>query len=137
MKKLLLLSFLLFSVFSCSTDDGDSLNFYNETLPIESVNMPTEFQFGSTYEITMTYFRPSSCHLFNDFYYVSEDNIRTISIINTVFPDQQCETYENEEEEVSFNFQVSSFDTYVFRFWQGKDANGNDTYFVVEVPVLD
>ena len=103
MKKLLLLSFLLFSVFSCSTDDGDSLNFYNETLPIESVNMPTEFQFGSTYEITMTYFRPSSCHLFNDFYYVSEDNIRTISIINTVFPDQQCETYENEEEEVSFN----------------------------------
>lgn len=143
MKKLLLFSFLICLVSSCGPKDDNSLNFYYETLPIESVDMPDEFVFGSTYQITMTYLKPSNCHLFNDFYYVSEQNQRTIAIITTVFPDQDCQIYNNQIEEVSFNFQVnsidqtSSFEPYVFRFWQGEDENGNDTYYVIEVPVVE
>jgi hypothetical protein len=137
MKKLFLLGFLICSVFSCSTDDGNSTDFFYETLPIESVDMPLEFQYGSTHEITMTYLRPSGCHVFNDFYYLSELNQRTIAIITTVFPDQNCETFDNEEVEATFNFRVNDIDPYVFRFWQGEDENGNDIYYVVEVPVVD
>ena len=135
MKKLLLLSFLICSTFSCDVGDDGTLNYYYETLPIESVNMPEEFQFGNTYEITMTYLNPSDCHLFYDFYYVSEQSQRTIAIITTVFTDLDCEIYDYNEEEVSFNFQVTSYDSYVFKFWQGEDDNGNDTYHIIEVPV--
>lgn len=139
MKKLFLLGFLIFSVFSCSPDEDRSLDFYYETLPIESVDMPTEFEYGNTYEITMTYLRPSGCHLFNDFYYLSELNQRTIAIITTVFSNQDCQTLDPNEnvEEVSFNFQVNSFEPYVFKFWQGENASSNDTYYVVEVPVVN
>ncbi|WP_456438120.1 hypothetical protein [Psychroserpens sp.] len=122
---------------SCSPEENNSLNFSYETLPVESVDMPEEFVLGNTYEIRMTYLRLSGCHLFYDFYYVSENNIRTIAIINTVFDDQDCGVFENEEVEVSFDFQVNSFDPYVFRFWQGEDENGNDNYYLVEVPVID
>lgn len=137
MKKLILLSFLVCSIVSCSVKDDNSFNFFYETLPIESVDMPTEFQFGSTHTITMTYLRPSGCHIFNDFYYLSELNQRTIAIITTVFPDDTCETFENEEVEATLNFQVNSTEPYVFRFWQGEDENGNDVYYVVEVPVVE
>ncbi|MFK7781191.1 hypothetical protein [Psychroserpens sp.] len=137
MKKIILLGFIICSMWSCSTGDDNAPDFYYETLPIESVNLPEEFQLGSTHQISMTYLRPSGCHLFNDFYFVSEGNQRTIAIINTVFPDQDCETFDYELEEVSFNFQVNSFEDYVFRFWQGEDNNGNDIYYIVEVPVVD
>jgi hypothetical protein len=144
MKKSLLFSFLICSILSCSPEDDGTPDFFYETLPIESVVLPELFQLGGTYEITMTYLRPSGCHLFNDFYYLSENNIRTIAIINTVFSDQDCEIFDYEPVEVSFNFQVNNFEQtnginepYVFRFWQGEDDNGNDTYYVVEVPIVD
>lgn len=143
MKKLLLLGFLICSALSCSPEDDNTLEFYYETLPVESVEMPSEFVFGNTYEIRMTYLRPSGCHVFNDFYYLSDGNQRTIAIINTVITNQDCDIFEYEPVEVSLNFQVNSINQtsntnhYVFRFWQGEDENGNDTYYVVEVPVVD
>lgn len=138
MKKLFLLGFLICFVSACSPDDGDFPTFYYETLPIESVDMPEEFAFGNTYQISMTYLKPSGCHLFNDFYYVTEFNQRTVAVITTVFPDEECETFDNnEEEEVFFNFQVNNTETYTFRFWKGEDEGGNDTYLIVEVPVVE
>lgn len=140
MKKLLLLVFIIScTLFSCSLDDNndDSFDFYYETLPIESVNMPDEFILGNTHEITMTYLRPTGCHVFNDFYYLSELNQRTIAIITTVINDPNCVTFDNESVEVTLNFSVNNINPYVFRFWQGEDENGNDMYYVVEVPVVE
>ena len=137
MKKLFLLSFLICSVLSCSEEGDDSSDFYYETLPVENVYMPAEFQFGSTHEIIVTYLRPSGCHVFNDFYYLSELNQRTIAIITSVFPDENCEIFEYEEVEATLNFRVNDIDPYVFRFWQGEDESGNDIYYVIEVPVVD
>ncbi|MEY8849405.1 hypothetical protein AB9K26_11345 [Psychroserpens sp. XS_ASV72] len=137
MKKLLFLAFLVCTVLSCSVEDDNTPNFYNEILPVESVNMPSEFQLGSSHEITMTYLRPTGCHVFSDFYYVSELNQRTVAIITSVFTDIDCETFENEEVQVTLNFQVNNNGTYIFRFWQGEDANGNDIYYIVEVPVVE
>ena len=126
---------MVFSILSCSPEDDGNQTFFNEILPVDTVDMPEQFIFGNTHEITMTYIRPSGCHVFSDFYYLTEMNHRTIAIITTVFPDQNCQQQE-ELVEVTFNFRVNDIDPYVFRFWQGEDDNGNDIYYVVEVPVV-
>ena len=116
--------------FTGSQDNGG-------VLPIESVTIPDEFVLGQVYTIYVTYLKPSGCHVFNEFYYVSDLNQRTVAVVNTVYPNDTCETFENEEEEVSFNFMVNNNGTYIFRFWQGEDENGNDQYYIVEVPVVE
>ncbi|WP_040253000.1 hypothetical protein [Psychroserpens mesophilus] len=136
MKKLLLLTCLICSALSCSPDDNGSPDFYYETLPIAGVSMPSEFQFGSTQAINMSYYKPSGCHVFNDFYYQSNFNQKTVAVITAVFPNQECETFDDELETVTFNLEVNETDPYVFRFWQGIDDNGNDVYYIIEVPVV-
>ena len=69
MKQLFIVLILTISLVSCSVDDN-RIEFYTEFVPIESVDIPTEFVFGQVYTIYLTYFRPSGCHVFNDFYYV-------------------------------------------------------------------
>lgn len=137
MKQLFLLCFIALSLASCSLNDDSASEFYTEILPIESVDIPIEFILGETYEITVSYLRPSGCHVFYDFYYASELNQRTIAVINAVYPNQNCQPLVDEQVDVSFNFKVTSNGTYIFRFWQGEDENGNDLYYIVEVPVVD
>lgn len=136
MKKLIALSLALFLFASCSFDD-DSSNFSFEILPIESVDIPDEFTLGQTYPITVSYFRPTSCHAFKEFYYLKENNERTVAAINYVFERNNCEDLSDELVEATFNFIVTSNGSYIFKFWQGEDANGEDQYLIKEVPVID
>ena len=137
MKRLFLLCVLALSFASCSVDGDSNNDFYNEILPIESVDIPAEFTLGETYEIHVKYLRPSNCYAFSNFYYQSELNQRTVAVINTVYPNRDCTALENDLVDVTFNFLVTSNGTYVFKFWQGEDASGNDTYYIVEVPVVE
>jgi len=139
MKKLLFIGFILASLWSCSTDDTTDEDFHFEILPIEQVTMPDVMYYNEVYTINYTYFKPSSCHIFNDLYYISESNYRTIAVINTVLTNVEnvtCETLSNELEERSFNFHCNSTaGSFIFKFWQGEDENGEDTYLVYEVPI--
>ncbi|WMI68878.1 hypothetical protein [Mangrovimonas sp. YM274] len=137
MKKILVLCTFLLTVLSCSLDDDGSPSFYYEILPVESVDMPEEFVLGETYPIYLSYLKPSSCYVYNNLYYDSELNQRTIAIVDKVYVNDCIEYDEEEIEEVSFNFKVVSNGTYIFRFWQGEDENGNDLYYIVEVPVVE
>lgn len=137
MKQLVILCILACFLASCSLSDDTNDDFYYEILPVESVDIPAEFTLGETYEIHLSYLRPSTCYAFNDFYYESELNQRTVAVINTVYPNSGCQDLDNEIVEVSFNFMVNNNGTYVFRFWQGEDENGNDMYYIVEVPVVE
>jgi hypothetical protein len=138
MKNIFLLSFLMLTLGSCS-NDNDIVNNITVTLPIEEVDIPEEFKFGQVFPINVTYFRPSSCHLFNTFYVEENNNETTVILVNTVYEDTNCETFDvNTNETVaSFNFQVNDTATQVFKFWQGKDDSGSDLYLVVEVPVVE
>ncbi|OUR93855.1 hypothetical protein A9Q87_03860 [Flavobacteriales bacterium 34_180_T64] len=136
MKKVVFLLVLLASLISCSINDDNNRTFEYEILPIESVDMPNEFVLGEVYTIYVTYNKPSGCHVFSDFYYVSELNQRTIAVISTIYTNQDC-AQTSISEEVSFDFIVNNNGTYVFRFWQGEDENGNDLYYIVEVPVVE
>lgn len=134
MKQLIVFFSLLCTLSSCTLGEDKSPNYRYEILPIESVEIPEEFIFGETYQIKVYYYKPSGCYIFNDFYYVSEFNQRTVAVINTVITDQVC-TQEIQLVDATFRFFVNSYDTYVFKFWQGEDEAGNDLYYVVEVPV--
>ena len=135
MKKLLI-CLIAIATFSCSVND-DGPTSYNELLPIESAIVPESFEVGETYEITITYLRPTTCHAFSDIYYAKYNNERTVAVISTVYESNgQCTTIESELE-ASFNFKATETGSYIFKFWQGEDENGEDTYLVYEVPVLD
>ena len=135
MKKIILLSVLVLTLVSCNIRDNNP-NFYYEALPVESVEIPDTFQLGETYEIVLTYIKPTDCHIYNNLLYESDLNQRDIAIVTAVFPDGGCVDI-FEEEDITFNFKVINSGTYTFRFWQGPDENGTDTYLIVEVPVED
>jgi len=134
MKKLILLCFISFSFWSCTLDD-DSDNFYYEFIPIENVSMPDSFTFGAVHTISYTYFRPSTCHVFRDLYYVPEDNTRTVAVINTVYEEGNCNPLTDELVERSFDFQPLENGTYIFKFWAGVDENDEDEFLVYEILV--
>lgn len=135
MKKLIAICFLI-SFMSCSlNDEGESYSF--EILPVEVVDIPNEFQLGETYPITVSYFRPSTCYNFKEFYYLRENNERTVAPITYVFDRNDCQTLENELVEATFNFVVTSNGSYIFKFWQGEDSEGDPIYLTIEVPVID
>ena len=73
MKRLVVFCLTLMLFASCSVDD-DSTSFSFEVLPVESVDIPDEFELGETYPITVSYLRPSTCHGFKEFYYLKENN---------------------------------------------------------------
>lgn len=135
MRKLLVICLTLILA-SCSVDD-DFSNYSFEVLPVESVDIPDEFTLGETYPIVVSYFKPSSCHAFREFYYLKNNNERTVAPINYVFENNDCETLENELVENTFNFVVTSNGSYIFKFWQGEDADGEDQYLTIEVPVVE
>jgi len=137
MKKILLLAavFILFN--SCSRDDiGSRYNYSYVTLPIDSVDIPSSFTFGSTYQITLHYKRPSTCHYFYNLYYDKNLNVRTVAVQNVIENRNDCQTLTNNEVTYSFNFLVNSNGgTYVFKFWNGQDANGVDQFLQYTIPV--
>ncbi len=136
MKRFIVLSLLLVMFGACSTDD-DTVNFNFEILPIENVDIPDEFELGEVYPITISYLKPTSCHRFNELYYLKDTNKRTVAVIDYVFERDDCETLENELAETTLNFIVNSNGSYIFKFWQGEDNQGEDQYLTIEVPVLE
>jgi hypothetical protein len=135
MKKLLVICITLILA-SCSVDD-DSVDYSFDILPVESVDIPEEFTLGETYPITVSYFKPSSCHTFKEFYYLKNNNERTVAPINYIFEEDNCESLEDELVENTFNFVVTGNGSYIFKFWQGEDADGEDLYLIIEVPVVE
>ncbi|GAA4235621.1 hypothetical protein GCM10022291_18040 [Postechiella marina] len=136
MKRLFILSFILVLFSACSTDDNYP-NYDLEILPVESVDIPDEFELGEAYPITISYLKPTSCHQFSELYYVKSTNERTVAIIDYVFDGNDCETLENELVETTFNFIVNSNGSYIFKFWQGKNDQDEDQYLIIEVPVVE
>tara|TARA_R110001583_G_scaffold76652_1_gene209523 strand:+ start:658 stop:1065 length:408 start_codon:yes stop_codon:yes gene_type:complete len=135
MKKLLVLCSILILA-SCSIND-DGTNYSFEVLPVESVDIPDEFELGKTYPITISYLRPTTCYSFKEFYYLKENNERTVAPITYVFENNDCTDLEDTLVEATFNFIVTSNGSYIFKFWQGEDASGEDQYLIIEVPVLE
>lgn len=136
MKKLIILALIIGLFNSCTIDDGNTRNFYTEFMPVTTVDAPEQFMLGGTYEISVTYVAPNDCYEFNRFVWQIANNVRTVAVLNTVYTDSNCSDI-SETVQVSFDLNVTSSETYVFQFWQGQDAQGQDQYYVVEIPVVE
>lgn len=130
----LLLCVVFFGLSSCKLED-DRVNFRFVPLQILSADLPESFELNETYEIRVTYLRPSACIFFEGFDITKEGvTTRNVVAIGTDFYDEVC-TLATEELEASFNFICLYDEPYLFRFWTGEDENGNQQYIEVEVPV--
>ena len=153
MKKLLFLFVTVLTLASCDTDDDYYSGYTYEYLPTEAATVPEDMMVSETYEISITYIQPTSCHAFNSlFYYKSTENIededgvedpvqtevRTIAVINSVAEgsDTDCEEI-NEEVETSFTFVPEVAGTYLFKFWVGSDEDGEDIFLEIEREIVD
>lgn len=138
MKKIVFICIIILNFWSCSVnDDSNTNNYYFEFIPIEDVTLPEVLKLDSIYQIDVTYYRPSTCHNFHDFYYLAEENERTVAVINIVSDNINCTPIESELVEKSFDFKAVYDQTYIFKFWQGEDDNGDDIYLTYEIPVVN
>ena len=135
MRNYWLLVLVAIGFISCNTDvEGDK--FHLELLPIESAILPLEFKKDSIYELSFNYIRPSTCHVFEGFYYERNLNVRTIAIQTSVLEQNNCEVASSIPVTQILEFKPTTETSYVFKLWKGKDASGTDIYEEITIPVI-
>ncbi|RKF05113.1 hypothetical protein C8N26_0514 [Tenacibaculum lutimaris] len=132
MKKFLILFLSVFTFYSCLDDDGP--NFRYEFLKIDSAETPESFTFGEVDTIKIKYTLPNSCYAFDGLYYQKVDTTRIVAGTAIVNLDGAC-TEELREEEYAFTVEATQVEDYVFKFWKGKNEEGEDVYEEVVIPV--
>jgi hypothetical protein len=137
MKKLVLFLVLITTLVSCSTDNDNTDSYTYEVLPVQSYELPASFTLGQTYEIKLKYQKPTACHIFQGIYYDKNLNTRTIAIQTAINDNQVCTTEIPAISEVSFNFYVTNTGSYIFKFYKGEDAAGQNVFEEVEIPVVN
>ena len=126
--------FLLLGLTACKLED-DGIKYHFLPLQITSVEMPDSFTLNETYEISVTFIKPSNCVFFEGFDVRQADTtVRNVVVIGSEIDDQVC-TQAIEEVTETFDFLVIYDQTYVFRYWTGEDENGEPEYLVVTVPI--
>ncbi|WP_432672467.1 hypothetical protein [Flavobacterium sp. SM2513] len=135
MKKLVLLLFVSFIAISCSVDDNES-KYYYDFLPVESFEVPESFDFGKVYTISIFFKRPNNCHASQTLYFEKKDSTRIIAVQSLVLDKNNCTALPDEEpKQGTFQFEVVNTSSYIFKFYKGKDDNGEDVFEEVIIPV--
>ncbi|MFD2908643.1 hypothetical protein ACFSX9_07825 [Flavobacterium ardleyense] len=134
MKKLFLL-LSVFVLFNSCTPEQDIYSIV--VLPVESVtDLPVEFVLGETYQITMKFYRPTTCHSLYGIYYEKELNTRTFAVRNMKEERGGCTELTDVLITQNFTFHVTNTGNYIFKFWTGTDDEGNNTYLEYNIPVI-
>lgn len=121
---------------SCSDDDANDHEYHLEYIGVTSADVPDEFIYGYTYRINVTIELPNSCYYYYDQYnYFYEGTSRLIYPIAHVDDNVPC-TPNITETTFSIPVQVLQSQTYIFKFYQGQDADGQDEFLTIEVPVI-
>ncbi|KQC28620.1 hypothetical protein [Flagellimonas eckloniae] len=136
LKYLTVISFVLaISLSSCSKDDKDDDVFRSVYVNVLEADLPDEFDYGNIYNIDVTIELPNSCYIYYDeFNYVYKGDERLIFPIAYIEEGDNC-TQSTEETTFSIRFQALQTKPYVFKFYQGKDTNGENMYLTYTVPV--
>lgn len=136
MKRLLFIFSLFIILNSCSVDEGEK--YHLALLPIEDVVVPDSFQLDHTYNIKVKYKKPTTCHVYDGIYYDRNENTRTFAVQNVVYERNDCQNITTSTlTEATFDFRVLNTGSYIFKFWQGTNASGENIYYEVEIPVVD
>ena len=130
MKKLTLIIFTIILA-SCSVDDP---NYQFKLLTIKEATVPQSFKFGEVDTVKVVYDLPNSCHEFHSVYYQYQDTTRIIAIRALEILDENC-AQATIEKELKIPVRISQKEDYLFKFWKGKDNNGEDIFEEKAVPV--
>jgi hypothetical protein len=135
-KYLLIMIVALTVSVSCNDDDNNEHDYHLEYVSVISAELPDEFIYGRTYRINVTIELPNSCYFYYDQYdYFYEGTSRLIYPIAHVDDDDAC-TPNITETTFSIPVQALQSEPYIFKFYQGEDAEGQDMFLTIEVPVI-
>ncbi len=132
MKKVLILFLSVFTFYSCLDDDTPNIGY--EFLKIDDHTTPESFTFGEVDTIKIKYTLPNGCYSFDGLYYERVDTTRIVAGTARVDLDGTC-TDEARQEEYAFTVEATQVEDYVFKFWKGKNEEGEDVYEEVVIPV--
>ncbi|WP_298501593.1 hypothetical protein [uncultured Maribacter sp.] len=134
--KYLLIMIIVFTISSCSKDTYNDHDYHLERINVISAELPDELIYGRTYEIKVNIELPNSCYFYyNQYDYIYDENTRLIYPIVHVDDDISC-NQKITETTFSIPLQVLQKESYIFKFYQGKDSDGKDTFLTFEVPVI-
>lgn len=136
MKKILALLFCIQFLSACSSD-SDLENTSFELLAIQDVRLPDAFKAGQQTVIYLKYKRPTNCYSFNGIYYEKNGNTITMAIDALRQHLSNCETVNENPFEVSYPLFLKTSGIHVLRFWQGKNAQGEDQFLIREIDVQE
>ncbi len=138
MKKILLLLGVICLISSCSMEE-DRVKFDIAFLPAVAVEVPEYMQPGQTYDFKIKYNRPTDCYYFDGFYYEPDGNAHIVAVQALVIRDADCKAIDTlVPEEGTFQVTCSPLYTessYHFKFYKGENANGDQEFMEVEIPV--
>jgi len=130
MKRIFLFLTLL-CVMSCSEE---SPLFRTTTFPIDEAITPARFTYRTSDTIVLKYTLPNSCFYFKELYYSKERNTRVVAIDGIEDLASAC-SQENIEKEIRLPIHILQEKDYVFKFYKGKDTEGNAIFDEIVVPV--
>lgn len=139
MRKLFLTLFSLVLLTGCSVDD-DSPQITYELAEIVANDLPAEFEFEETYEITVTYVLPSQCHTFFGLDArrgASEGEERRTIYVAAIASQQGTECSSStggSQGTANFTISIDEEEDFTFKFLIGEN-NGEPVYETVVVPI--
>jgi len=101
---------------------------------VKEAKTPDFFEFGSIDTISVKYELPNNCYQFWSIYYEYDTNKRIVAI-NAIHDLESICTQATIEQEIKIPIQVLQEENYIFKFYKGKDANGENIFEEIEVPV--
>jgi len=136
MKHFITLFLFALLIVGCNDDDDNFHDYHLEYIGVVSAELPDEFTYGHTYEINVTIELPNSCYYhYGQYDYFYEGSTRLIYPIVHIDDDVSC-TQNITETTFSIPVHALQDEPYIFKFYQGEDANGEDMYLTIEVPVI-
>lgn len=142
MKKLVLVLMAVIAFTGCSVnDDGPELSY--ELAEIVANDLPNEFEFGESYEITVTYILASECHDFVGLDPKREGSVGDkrrniyVSAISVTEVNSTCDsTLGGDQGTSKFMILIDEEGSYTFNFLVGEEG-GEPQYETVVVPVVE
>ncbi|QTE21579.1 hypothetical protein [Polaribacter cellanae] len=121
-------------VFFSACLNNDTPNYKYEIVAIDEAKTPESFTFGKRDTITLKYTFKNTCYNFDNVYYEYQDTVRVVAIRAFVDLDATC-TDAAIEKEHKFIVTATQKEDYLFKFFKGKDSNGENIFEEIVVPV--
>ncbi|CAL68190.1 membrane lipoprotein lipid attachment site-containing protein [Christiangramia forsetii] len=147
MKRLIFAFMALLTLSSCSVDD-DAANLSYDFAEITDSTFPEFFEAGKSYDLKLTYKRPTTCHNFIGIDGGREDlNSNEIFLYALTSLDRGATGCDSSNETnlisettirgFSISANITDDEVFIFQLWTGEDANGDPVFTTIEVPVGD